>query len=55
MSTFVRVEFSKKVYDGVGDTQSPLFDYNWNRVARPIPATLDDNPIPEAAAPEKQE
>ncbi len=34
---FVRVEFSKKVYDSYGDTKSPLFDYNWQTVHRPIP------------------
>jgi hypothetical protein len=43
--TFVRVEFSKKIYDGVGDTQSPMFDYHWPRIPRPIPEALDDRPI----------
>ena len=43
--TFVRVEFSKKIYDGVGDTQSPLFDYNWERVDRSIPENLNDKPL----------
>ncbi len=43
--TFVRVEFSRKVYDSMGDTVNPLFDYNWERVARPIPAGLDDRPV----------
>jgi hypothetical protein len=43
--TFVRIEFSKKIYDGVGDTQSPMFDYYWPRVPRVIPSTLDDKPI----------
>lgn len=42
--TFVRVEFSKKVYDASGDTVSPLFEYDWKRVDRPIPADLDDAP-----------
>ncbi len=43
--TFVRVELSKKIYDDHGDTQNPLFDYNWPRVLRPIPADLDDRPL----------
>jgi hypothetical protein len=42
--TFLRIEFSKKVYDGMGDTQNPMFDYNWPRVPRPIPENLDDSP-----------
>jgi hypothetical protein len=48
--TFVRIEYSKKVYDGLGDTQSPLFDYHWPRVPRPIPAALDDRPLASPAA-----
>lgn len=44
MRTFVRIEFSKKIYDGEGDTVSPLFKYNWPRIPRPIPDKLDDSP-----------
>jgi O-acetyl-ADP-ribose deacetylase (regulator of RNase III) len=44
MRTFVRVEFSKKKYDSEGDTVNPALDYHWERVARPIPADLDDKP-----------
>ena len=44
--TFIRVEFSKKQYDSEGDTHNPLFDYDWKPVARPIPAGLDDRPLP---------
>lgn len=44
--TFIRVEFSKKQYDSEGDTPNPLFDYAWKPVARPIPAGLDDRPLP---------
>jgi hypothetical protein len=43
--TFVRIEFSEKIYDGIGDTQNPLFDYNWPRIPRPIPAGLDEAPV----------
>ncbi|MBI3553352.1 MAG: hypothetical protein HY077_12730 [Elusimicrobia bacterium] len=43
--TFIRVEFSRKKYDSLGDTVNPLFDYDWDRVARPIPADLDDRPL----------
>lgn len=43
--TFLRVEFSKKIYDSVGDTRSPLFDYDWIPVSRPIPENLDDRPL----------
>jgi O-acetyl-ADP-ribose deacetylase (regulator of RNase III) len=39
--TFLRVEFSKKVYDSAGDTVSPLFDYDWPRLKRPIPYELN--------------
>ena len=39
--TFVRVEFSKKVYDSAGDTVNPLFEYEWPRAARPIPYELN--------------
>ena len=39
--TFARVEFSKKVYDSVGDTVNPLFDYSWPRLPRPIPYELN--------------
>ena len=39
--TFVRVEFSKKVYDSVGDSVNPLFNYAWPRVSRPIPYELN--------------
>lgn len=39
--TFVRVEFSRKVYDSVGDTVNPLFDYDWKRLSRPIPYELN--------------
>ncbi|MBI3557129.1 MAG: hypothetical protein HY074_12770 [Deltaproteobacteria bacterium] len=46
--TFVRIEYSKKVYDGVGDTHSPLFDYHWPSVPRPIPEALDDRPLAAA-------
>ncbi|MBI5246306.1 MAG: hypothetical protein HY923_03940 [Elusimicrobia bacterium] len=45
MRTFVRVEFSKKIYDSEGDTVNPALDYHWERIARPIPAGLDDRPI----------
>lgn len=45
MRTFVRVEFSRKVYDSEGDTVNPALDYRWERVSRPIPAELDDRPI----------
>ncbi len=45
MRTFVRVEFSKKKYDSEGDTVNPALDYHWERVARPIPADLDDKPL----------
>ncbi len=38
--TFIRVEFSKKVYDSHGDTRSPLFDYDWQPVRRPIPSEI---------------
>lgn len=44
--TFVRVEFSRKKYDSLGDTYNPLFEYDWRPVARPIPADLDDRPLP---------
>jgi len=44
--TFIRVEFSKKQYDSEGDTHNPLFEYDWKPVARPIPAELDDRPLP---------
>ncbi|MBI4349236.1 MAG: hypothetical protein HY553_20530 [Elusimicrobia bacterium] len=43
--TFVRVEFSKKIYDSEGDTHNPLFEYDWKPVPRPIPAELDDRPL----------
>ncbi|MBI2387376.1 MAG: hypothetical protein HYV14_15410 [Elusimicrobia bacterium] len=46
MRTFIRVEFSKKQYDSEGDTHNPLFEYDWKPVARPIPAGLDDRPLP---------
>ncbi len=46
MRTFIRVEFSKKQYDSEGDTHNPLFEYDWKPVARPIPADLDDKPLP---------
>lgn len=46
MRTFIRVEFSKKRYDSEGDTHNPLFEYDWKPVARPIPADLDDKPLP---------
>ncbi|MCR4295251.1 MAG: hypothetical protein NUW21_06930, partial [Elusimicrobia bacterium] len=46
MRTFIRVEFSKKQYDSEGDTHNPLFEYDWKPVARPIPADLDDQPLP---------
>lgn len=46
--TFIRVEFSKKQYDSEGDTHNPLFEYDWKPVARPIPAGLDDKPLPPA-------
>ncbi|MBI5202951.1 MAG: hypothetical protein HY925_15275, partial [Elusimicrobia bacterium] len=42
---FVRVEFSRKIYDSIGDTRSPLFEYRWTPVSRPIPAELDDRPM----------
>ncbi len=45
MRTFVRVEFSRKIYDSEGDTVNPALDYHWERVNRPIPAGLDDRPI----------
>lgn len=45
MRTFLRIEFSEKIYDGVGDTVSPLFDYNWQRIDRAIPVDLDDRPV----------
>lgn len=45
LRTFVRVEFSKKKYDSEGDTVNPALDYHWERVARPIPADLDDKPL----------
>ena len=46
--TFVRVEFSRKRYDSLGDTHNPLFEYDWRPVARPIPANLDDRPLAPA-------
>lgn len=45
MRTFVRVEFSRKKYDSEGDTVNPALDYHWERIARPIPADLDDKPL----------
>lgn len=40
--TFFRIEFSKKIYDGFGDTVTPLFNYHWPRVIRPVPADLEE-------------
>lgn len=40
--TFLRVEFSKKIYDGVGDTHNPLFEYHWPQIERSIPENLVD-------------
>lgn len=38
--TFVRVEFSKKIYGSHGDTMNPLFNYDWKSEHRPVPADL---------------
>lgn len=38
--TFVRVEFSMKIYGSHGDTQNPLFNYDWQVEHRPVPSVL---------------
>ncbi|MCB9024776.1 MAG: hypothetical protein H6625_00530 [Bdellovibrionaceae bacterium] len=38
--TFIRVEFSKKIYDSHGDTRNPLFKYDWQQTYRPIPSEI---------------
>lgn len=38
--TLLRLEFSEKVFDRLGNTHNPLFDYSWNMIPKPIPDDL---------------
>lgn len=38
--TFVRLEFSRKVFDRLGNTINPLFDLDWNYQERSMPSHL---------------
>lgn len=38
--TFLRLSFDVKEFDRLGNTHNPLFDYNWNMVARNAKSTL---------------
>lgn len=40
LRTLLRLEFSEKVFDRLGNTHNPLFNYQWNMVPRPIPNDL---------------
>lgn len=41
MRTFMRLEFSRKMFDRIGNTKNPLIDTGWNYKDRPIPPHLD--------------
>lgn len=38
--TFFRLEYSVRIWDRLGNTHNPLFDYNWDMVPRDIPKHL---------------
>lgn len=40
MRTFVRLIYSVRQFDRLGNTVNSLFDYNWNFRPRPVPANL---------------
>lgn len=37
---FIRLSFSKRIFDRLGNTHNPLFDYDWNMVARDVSKSL---------------
>ena len=38
--TFVRLIYSRRIFDRVGNTRNTLFDYDWNFQPRPVPSDL---------------
>lgn len=39
--TLLRIEFSEKKYNRLGNTHNPHFDYRWEMIPRPIPEDLE--------------
>ncbi len=38
--SFLRVSFTKRIFDRLGNTKNPMFDYHWKMVPRDIQASL---------------